>query len=878
MTMRILRSAALAAIATLITISMLTACAGLHSTALDGAGKANPQLASLLPLPNALHSTSASEVALDGKAYDASWPNGNVAAAGNDGLYSPNYTGATRDLAHLAYAIYSFSVAGYTGDPALYLTFTTEGTASDGWIGLADYSKNRWDWFPLPAPSSHLSTLSITLANRDNAGVMPVAVVFTGTAPWQLSRIKLGNVGQVDPGEWPMAGRDALHSHQVTSQGPQTNALLWRFRCSGPGAQFTGVAAKADGTVYAGSGGSLLAYDASGLMLWDCPAVTPTTVPAIAADGTVYVGGSAPNPGLHAISSTGELVWTYTTSENVLSNPAIAPNGNIYFGCDDGDLYCVKPDGTISWHHNLVLSVRCSPGVDADSNVYIGYATDDWGGDGYVKAFHADGTDMWETSNLGQPCRSCSDVIPSGDVVVGTKDGTLYAINSTGAEHWNQAYKVSAFCRPIADADGMIYVGTKDSTLLAVNPDGSIAWTYTSDSEVSAGPILASDGTIIAGSMNGTLFAVTKTGTEAWTYVTGNQITVAPATMNNVALVASGTGYLSAVDLAGALQWQVGSGGPVTGSPVVTSDGTAYAGSDDGFLYAIRPNGTLKWRYQTGLGISGSPAIGTDGMVYVCSKDKNLYAINPGGTMAWQFTANGLIESSPTLGSDGTIYFGCNDKNVYAIAPDGTQRWAFLTTYQVTGSPAVSATGEVYAGSQGRYVYGITWEGSKDWEYKTDGKIVGGISVGGDGTVYAGCEQNPEAGFVYALSSSGTLKWKFATVGPVRTTPAICADGVMVASSDGYTVKGSIYAINQNGEKKWEYGPVAVSATGLALDVDGVLYAGTQDGRVLALIDNGSSSSVKWTSAGESSLFYTPALAAQKLYIGTGNGVIALGN
>lgn len=879
--MRVLQPAAFAAMSIVITITMLTACAGMHAptpAAGTGAAPVNPPLASLLPPPTALKSVSAEEIALNGKDYNGTWPNGNVAAAGNAALYSPSYAGGTRDLAHLAYAVYGFSVAGYTGGPALYLTFTTEGAAADGWIGLADYAADRWDWYPLPAPVAHRSVLNITLANRNQANVMPVAVVFTGTNPWQLNQIKLGEFSQPGQGEWPMAGRDALHTHRIAGQGPQSNAGLWRFSCFGAGALYTGVTAKADGTIYAGAASNLRAYDSSGQLLWDCSGVTPTTAPAIAADGTVYVGGSAPTPGLHAISSTGILQWTFATGD-VLSNPAVGPGGNIYFGSDDANFYCVEPDGTMLWQQNLTLGVRASPAIDAAGNVYVGYAKDSWGSDGFVKAFHADGSDLWETSNLSSPCRSCSGVIPSGDVIATTKSGTLWAINNTGATHWSKDYNVSLFSRPIADGDGVIYIGTKDSTLLAVNPgDGSIAWTYTADGEVAAGPVLASDGTIIAGTLSGTLFAVTKTGAQVWTYATGNEITVAPATVNNLALVASGSGYLNAVDLTGALQWQVGMGGSVTSSPVVTIGGTVYAGSNDGYLYAVRPDGSFKWRYQTGMGITGSPAIGTDGMVYVASKDKILHAVNPDGTMAWQFTAGGMIECSPTLGSDGSIYFGSSDKNVYALAPDGTERWAFLTKYQVTGSPAVNDSGEVYAGSWDRYVYAIAYDGTKDWDFKADGEVKGGISIDTDGTIYAGCEQNSEAGFVYALNPDGTKKWSLPTVGPVRMTPAVTADGVIVASCDGYSVTGSIYAFSFAGAQRWAYSPAPIVAAGLALDVDGVVYAGLQDGRVIALNDNGSSSSVKWTYDSPGGLFFTPALAAQKLYVGTGTGVVAIGN
>ena len=37
--------------------------------------------------------------------------------------------------------------------------------------------------------------------------------------------------------------------------------------------------------------------------------------------------------------------------------------------------------------------------------------------------------------------------------------------------------------------------------------------------------------------------------------------------------------------------------------------------------------GTLLWKFETGGSVSSSPAIGSDGTVYVGSRDKKLYAI-----------------------------------------------------------------------------------------------------------------------------------------------------------------------------------------------------------------------------------------------------------
>ena len=80
----------------------------------------------------------------------------------------------------------------------------------------------------------------------------------------------------------------------------------------------------------------------------------------------------------------------------------------------------------------------------------------------------------------------------------------------------------------------------------------------------------------------------------------------------------------------------------------------------------IKP-GTVLWEFKTGGGLTSSPAIGSDGTVYVGSWEANLYAINPkSGVKLWEFETD-RVYSSPAIGSDDTVYFGSKDKKLYAI-------------------------------------------------------------------------------------------------------------------------------------------------------------------------------------------------------------------
>ena len=51
--------------------------------------------------------------------------------------------------------------------------------------------------------------------------------------------------------------------------------------------------------------------------------------PAIAADGTIYFGSDDGN--LHALDANGNEVWSFATGDYVFASPAIGPDGNIYF-------------------------------------------------------------------------------------------------------------------------------------------------------------------------------------------------------------------------------------------------------------------------------------------------------------------------------------------------------------------------------------------------------------------------------------------------------------------------------------------------------------------------------------------------------------------
>src|SRR5258705_7673231 len=80
-------------------------------------------------------------------------------------------------------------------------------------------------------------------------------------------------------------------------------------------------------------------------ILWSFTTTYPiTTSPAVAPDGTIYLGTAGQ---LCAITNAGSNKWTFPAGPGGL--PAIGADGTIYFGAAAGTFYALNPDGSQKW-------------------------------------------------------------------------------------------------------------------------------------------------------------------------------------------------------------------------------------------------------------------------------------------------------------------------------------------------------------------------------------------------------------------------------------------------------------------------------------------------------------------------------------------------
>jgi outer membrane protein assembly factor BamB len=361
----------------------------------------------------------------------------------------------------------------------------------------------------------------------------------------------------------------------------------------------------------------------------------------------------------------------------IISSPAIAPDGTIYVGSTDNKLYALKADGTVKWTYLTGDQIVASPAIGSDGTVYVGSA------DRQFYAINPDGSLKW--------IYPTKDVLTSS-AALGT-DGTIY-VGGT-----NLDYTIFCAAEPIR---------VKLGTLYAINPDGTLKWDITLSGAVNSSPAIASDGIIYIGSAGDILYDRINRCDKATEFPSSDVYPCYPV-----------NGHVYAINPDGTLKWDFKTLGDVDSSAAIGADGTIYIGSDyatgaygddktvwitigsatTGYLYAINPNGTLKWFTDLFGDVKSSPAIGGDGTIYVGSDKEDVFALNPdNGEIIWQYPTRGAVRSSPALTADGTIYIGSNDASLYALNPDGTLKFRFIATdaSSVTSSPAVIANGMVY--------------------------------------------------------------------------------------------------------------------------------------------------------------------------------------
>jgi outer membrane protein assembly factor BamB len=307
--------------------------------------------------------------------------------------------------------------------------------------------------------------------------------------------------------------------------------------------------------------------------------------PAIASDGTIYIG--SPDSALYAINPDGTLRWRYPGNVNERSSPAIATDGTVYVGSNDGHLYAINPDGTAKWVHPFdTRDAVSSPSIALDGTIYCACGYNLYGvtPDGSAGLRVA----TYDTSTTATAAAIAGD----GIVYVTDKLGCVHTLYPDFAYWWTWSQTGGVdLTDPAIAGDGTVYFGCGHAYwdgFQAVSADGHARWSVGALCDVRSAPAVGPDGTIYYGATDHNLHALNPDSTHKWQFPTGGEVDAGPA---------------------------------------IAADGTVYVGSDDDCFYAVNADGSLKWRYPTGGHVEAAPTVGADGTVYFTSEDGYLYAL-----------------------------------------------------------------------------------------------------------------------------------------------------------------------------------------------------------------------------------------------------------
>jgi len=377
----------------------------------------------------------------------------------------------------------------------------------------------------------------------------------------------------------------------------------------------------------------------SARIAWTYPAPKARTInqqQTVDADGTIYfatwgsVEGDELGHGmLYALNPDGSLKWTYDPGlpkdqvGTIETTVTIGLDGTLHFGRGDGVLYAVDPDGTKIWtfetfSNTLRGQIVSSPAIAGDGTIYFGTVCYPLlgmcvAGTNAFYALSPDGSLKWTYPEDAMEGGSlshwvlCNPAIGDDGTVYFTSFRTLYAFYPNGQERWHYDAGDRLWTPTIGD-DGTIYVQAftylAHGVVYAINSNGSLKWTYPVTEPQVSTIAVGADGTLYFGSeagrdaedrQIGKLYALVDCGQdcvqEKWPEPLDFGLGV-----GGPAIDAQGTIYVSLVG-------DLDASPPIPGRVVAVRD----TGQSGEILWSVEANGEI-WM--------GSPVVGSDSTIY----------------------------------------------------------------------------------------------------------------------------------------------------------------------------------------------------------------------------------------------------------------------
>jgi outer membrane protein assembly factor BamB len=293
------------------------------------------------------------------------------------------------------------------------------------------------------------------------------------------------------------AAKGTLYALRSPSGGGQDPQVVWQTDL-GPGPVQNSPTLAPDGTIYiVNVPGVLSAVGSDGTVKWTAQTASGTAqfgqtvkvAPALAPDGTVYT--TTLTGKLWAISppsgsgTEGTTKWTFDFGEHLgptplVSSPVTAPPNRGQDGVGSAASPTVGPDGTIYVGAN-------------NSNVY---AVDPSGQQKWLYEAERELAGIWTTGALSPD---------SSTLYIAANKGGVYALNTRdGSLKWQYPIFASVYSSPTLDARGTLYTGSTAGHVMAIDTtNASRVFDYDAHAPVWTAPGIRPDSSLVVGDRSG---------------------------------------------------------------------------------------------------------------------------------------------------------------------------------------------------------------------------------------------------------------------------------------------------------------------------------------------------------------------------------------
>ncbi len=297
--------------------------------------------------------------------------------------------------------------------------------------------------------------------------------------------------------------------------------------------------------------------------------------PAVAADGTVYVGSQS---GVTAVGAGGDVLWSVRTGL-VSGTPSFTPEGSLAVGVQPDELL-VFGAGAVRSRARLGGGVWGSPLVLADGSIVVAAY------DHAVHRIDPSGRRIFRTSVR---TRIRGSVALSGELLVVPAGRELLWLTARGDLARAVSLGGEVVLGPAIADDGTAWVATADGVLSAVGPSGRLLVRTELGGHPSAASNLAiaDDGSVRLGVLGAGLVCVGPNGGVRWRQSSHRGLIQELAVDSaGVTLTVAVDEVMLAVDEAGSVLWEVPLGASTDAAPVLGADGTIYVPTFGGTLQA----------------------------------------------------------------------------------------------------------------------------------------------------------------------------------------------------------------------------------------------------------------------------------------------------